>query len=170
METPILSIVVPTKNRYRTLRVLIEAILNWKAQDFELIIQDNSVNNSEILESIVGFRTDKRLKYFYEPKSLTLVENCELAIEKTNGEYICFIGDDDGLVEETTEICKWLKANEIESASFRKASYLWPDVEERLKGNSSLTGILHIPLAKGKVQLVDSKKSDKDIKKKGGTT
>ena len=49
-DNPIISIVVPTKNRYKYLKQFIILVESFKDERIELFIQDNSDDNSEILE------------------------------------------------------------------------------------------------------------------------
>ena len=46
----LLSIVVPTKNRYYYLKSLIKLVQSFNSNEIELVVQDNTENNSEILE------------------------------------------------------------------------------------------------------------------------
>ena len=46
----LLSIVVPTKDRYKYLKYLIELIASFNSDEVELVIQDNSEDNKEILD------------------------------------------------------------------------------------------------------------------------
>ena len=44
----LLSIIIPTKDRYHYLKECITTVLSVNTDDFELIIQDNTADNSEI--------------------------------------------------------------------------------------------------------------------------
>ena len=50
MERKLLSIVVPTKNRYYYLKYLIRLVDNLHSEEVELVIQDNSDYNNEFVE------------------------------------------------------------------------------------------------------------------------
>ena len=50
MKSPLLSIVVPTKNRYYYLLKLIELVESIGSPELELVIQDNSDDNDEFLK------------------------------------------------------------------------------------------------------------------------
>jgi glycosyltransferase involved in cell wall biosynthesis len=92
---PLLSIVIPTKNRYETLFPVIQALLKYiVGTDYEIIIQDNSEENSFSKDTIEKIN-DTRVKYFYTSLSLSVSDNTNLAISNSNGKYITFIGDDD---------------------------------------------------------------------------
>ena len=142
METPILSIVIPTKDRYSTLISIVKYFLSWDRADFEIVVQDNSLDNSVFEQELSTFRDDQRLKYSHITEPMPMIDNCSKAIERAKGDYVCFIGDDDGLIEATIDLCIWLKNKNYDSATFQRFSYDWPDLSKKL-GESSLTdGIL----------------------------
>ena len=63
--SPLLSIVIPTKNRYECLIPVISAILSHvESSDFELIVHDNSTSNDSVVDFFREHK-DFRLKYFY---------------------------------------------------------------------------------------------------------
>jgi glycosyltransferase involved in cell wall biosynthesis len=133
---PLLSIVIPTKNRYNYLKVLIEKIVILKNSNFELIVQDNSDDNSEF----VDFVESLPVLYEYVNRPLSVVENCDLGVKKAKGKYICMIGDDDGILLASS--LNFLKLNEnkdIDCYLFTKPSFAWPDTkhavwEDKLSG------------------------------------
>ena len=93
-DTILLSIVIPTYNRYQYLEGCLRATCTIDSNEIEIIVQDNSEDNTRGLE-IIQFINDNRIKYFHTKERLTVSENCSNAIEKTIGRFICFIGDDD---------------------------------------------------------------------------
>ena len=50
MQPLLLSIVIPTKNRYDYLCILIKSLLKNQSDEFEIIIQDNSDDNTLFIE------------------------------------------------------------------------------------------------------------------------
>lgn len=164
---PILSVVVPTKNRYEYLEVLIKALLKENSQDFELIIQDNSENNTAFRPYINAIK-DPRFVYNYYPDWLSVCDNCDMGILQAKGKYICMIGDDDGvLVEKCIEFCKWMDENAIDAAKVNPASYVWPDVTHSVWGNT-LSGKLEIANYSSKCSIIQLENELDDILKKGG--
>ena len=122
----LLSVVVPTKNRYTYLEKLVELVISFNSQEIELVIQDNSDSN----EAFKDFITEKTeaypwIKYYYENRYLTSVQNFDLAISRCTGEYVCFIGDDDGIVRNITHYVKWMKDNNVEALRSAHSVYFW---------------------------------------------
>ena len=117
---PIVSVVVPTKNRYKYLKHLISLIESFNDGRIELLVHDNSDDNSEILD----FLSNKKLVstyYYYDTDRLSMGENAERGINKARGEYICFIGDDDAVCRNIADCAEWMKKNDIDAV---RALYL----------------------------------------------
>jgi len=122
----IISVVVPTKNRYIYLKHLINLIDSFQYDNLEFVIQDNSDNNQEILEFLSQIN-NANIKYFYCNKKLSMSENSDLAVLNSRGEYVCFIGDDDGVCRNIVDCVLWMKKNDLDSIRMPRISYLWGD-------------------------------------------
>ncbi len=125
MSYPI-SVVVPTKNRYKYLKKLVELIIGFETDELELVIQDNSDDNVEIVEWLKD-KQHKWLKYHFCTDKLTSIQNFDKGICNATGDYVCFIGDDDGVVRNIIDCAKWMKRNNIEALKSIKTSYSWPE-------------------------------------------
>lgn len=164
---PILSVVIPTKNRYYYLKSLLEALLSEKSDEFEIIIQDNSDNNSEILNFLRTFKYDKRLKYNHTAGWLSVIDNCDLGVKAAKGEFVCMLGDDDGiLIKHALNLVRYLKNNDISAANVNKLSYSWPDVKHKVW--KEISGRLIIPDFKLKYSTLYASDEIRAIKKQGG--
>lgn len=125
-KNPILSIVVPTKDRYYYLKKLIELISGFGSTEIELVIQDNTEDNGAILDYLKTVQY-KNLKYFHQKDHIPISDNSTKAILNSTGEYVCFIGDDDGVLPSIIEVCKYMKLNEIDALLSSPVTYDWPD-------------------------------------------
>lgn len=124
---PIVSLVVPTKNRYQYLKQLIALVNDFHlGGKLELVIQDNSDNNIEIKTFLDEYKFSF-VKYFYTKENLSVAANSDLAIRNSSGEYVSFIGDDDGVTKYIVDCCSWMKANEIECVVPKGYSFQWSD-------------------------------------------
>jgi len=123
----LLSIVIPTKNRYEYLKHLVVALNSFESADFEVVIQDNSEDNSEFVDFIIPY-LGGRFKYFYCQEHLDVVANSDRAILNSCGEYVCFIGDDDGVSSRITELAAFMKKNQIDACNCTMGGFQWPDV------------------------------------------
>ncbi len=124
---PLLSIIVPTKNRYEYLKQCISTVQSIDGGSIELIIQDNSDNNKEILE-FISFIDYKNLKYFYTKEHISVIENCDLAMLNSTGRFVCMLGDDDTVTSKIVDVVKWLELKGIESCLGTIVRYNWPDL------------------------------------------
>lgn len=123
--TYLLSIVVPTKDRYPYLFQLIELIHGFNSNDIELVIQDNTADNKAVLKYLSNHDYE-HLKYFHTKEPISVSDNSTRAILNSTGEYICFIGDDDGVTHFIVDAVKWMKANNITTLKSIGAIHKWP--------------------------------------------
>ncbi len=129
MNTPLLSIIIPTRNRYKTLIPVIESIVSHiENSDIEIIIQDNSDDNSDFL-SYLNNKNFQIINYFYEQTKLSMVENSENAISNSNGKYLIFIGDDDTVNPIILDVVKKMDKENIKSLIYPIANYFYSDVK-----------------------------------------
>lgn len=148
----LLSLVVPTKNRYPYLKHLIQYIKSFNSDEIELVIQDNTTDNAEI----VGFIKEEdfvHLKYYHTKESISVGLNSDKAILNSTGEYVCLIGDDDGITPDIVEEIKKMKEQGCDSMITRNATYNWPDYKD--DSYFHLTGAMTVDMALGKNELVD---------------
>ncbi len=124
-QRPLLSIIIATKNRQKYAESAVASILRIPDPRLELIIQDNSDEGSLVtaLEVHLG---DSRLKYQYTPPPLSIVGNFNKAIELSTGEYVCMIGDDDGINPDIVAATEWARVNDIDAiVGSLTANYRW---------------------------------------------
>lgn len=125
---PLLSIVVPTKNRYIYLENFVRSFVAFESTEIELIIQDNSDTQSSEFVSFLREIEDVRIKYFYRNGWLSVVENCDLGIDVASGEYVCMLGDDDGMLFKVSlDVIRYCIKNKYDAIIVNKAEYYWPD-------------------------------------------
>lgn len=127
MNSPLLSIIIPTRNRYKTLIPVIESIMELNKSEIELIIQDNSDDNTVIKDYLLKSKYFS-LKYFYTSNKISMVENTELAIVNASGKYFIFIGDDDIVNPKIVEIVQYMDKNLIYCLIYPIANYFYKDV------------------------------------------
>lgn len=165
-KRPLLSIVVPTKNRYVYLKELVKLVTYFNEPEIEFVIQDNSDNNTEILEFLEESKF-QGVKYFYYDEHIPATENADRAILNSTGEYVCFIGDDDGIMRWTIDVVKYMKREGIDSLISNKPNYLWPDIKSAVV---DCAGTLDIILPTSKIRQVDVLKELNIVQHKGFLT
>lgn len=152
MNSPLVSIVVPTKDRYYYLKKLIELVESFKSSEIELVIQDNS-NDYKDFESYICEKDCNWIVYNHVEGQIPMSTNSDLAILNSHGEYVCFVGDDDGVTRYLPDCAKWMKANQIDAVLPAKVNYFWPDAKRGRVNDNRAT--LHYNTFSGIVRLAD---------------
>jgi len=166
-DKPKLTILIPTKDRYNTLKPLCK-YLNEKDANFEVIISDNSSDNSPISEFIKTL--NNKFIYIHEHKPLSMRDNCDRGIHLASGEYITMIGDDDGVIIDNIFSClKVLDAEGMDFALSQNCKYMWPNLKVRLFGNKSY-GILRNFDKKDNNKIIFSKRELEKVGELGGVS
>lgn len=111
---PLISIFVPTRNRYVYLKNLIKLIESFNDERIELVIHDNSDSNIEILEYLNSFDLVST-KYYYYQGFLTMSDNSTKAFLHCSGEYVCMIGDDDAVCHNIAECAEWMRTFDVDA-------------------------------------------------------
>jgi glycosyltransferase involved in cell wall biosynthesis len=163
-----LSIIIPTKNRYNCLIPVVESILtNINRLDFEIVIQDNSDFNEEVISFIDKNKKDSRIKYFYTKHSIPISENTIKAIDNSSGKYLCFIGDDDMVCSDICDIVDDLESKNIECLIYNAGYYWWDSVKFEKKDHYHDNKNLWLPKNKSKdlIKLNSNIELEKTLKK-----
>lgn len=165
---PLLSIVVPTKNRHYYLKYLVQYFCSVKSDKIELIIHDNSEKNAITdFEKIIESFNDSRIKYLYSFDELSVIDNCNLAISNASGDYVTMIGDDDVFSKHIIEYIEIFKAAGVQAILPIKSSYTWPNVKPRLY-QDALSGVYSVTKFNFKRIKIDVNKELAQVLKRGG--
>ena len=90
-----ISIVIPTRNRPETLLYSLQTVLAQRDPNFEIVVSDNSDDN--VTCSLINQLADHRIVYVKTPTLLSMTDNWNHAFKAVSGDYVLYIGDDDGL-------------------------------------------------------------------------
>lgn len=165
---PLLSILIPTKNRYRTLIPVVTEILTRIADpQLEIVICDNSDPRSLEVDALVA--SDRRIRYLHSPEAISIVENTERGLAACNGEYLCFIGDDDLVSPHIMTIVRWLKGVGEDCLIYPPARYWWSDVVFAKESQFEHPGAFWLPrVGDTGVRRLSSKAELARVYKRGG--
>jgi glycosyltransferase involved in cell wall biosynthesis len=125
MNETLLTVIIPTKNRQRTALFAIESVLRIKSKRLELVVQDCSDIDTLKDKLRIKYSHDKRLKYFYTNKKLSMNQNWSEALDHAKGKYVYGIGDDDGVLPSIIQVAEWMELNHAECAIPLKIQYIW---------------------------------------------
>lgn len=91
-KNPLVSIILPTKNRPKIIQNAINSIIKQSYKNWELVVVNDGGNDiSDIIERI----GDKRIKYFNCEQSMGKSHANNLGIKKASAEIIAYLDDDD---------------------------------------------------------------------------
>jgi hypothetical protein len=167
VNTPILSIVVPVRNHLYA-RGMLRGVLALPDPDIELVLHDASVER-DLAEFIEREVSDPRLRYHFVGRGLSLYRNFNAAAELATGDYVCFVGEDDGVSAEIGAVARWASANRLDAVrDTRLVRYYWPD----MSGSelvSSHSGKMFIRTGfTGQARLADVERSLQMLARRGG--
>lgn len=123
MKKYLISVIIPTRNRSEYALECVKSVLNATSDATEIIVQDNS-DKPELMNAFSGV---DRVKYRYESKQLSFVDNFSIALKGASGNYICFIGDDDTVLSSIEHVALAALANGFAAVMQDSIpSYNWP--------------------------------------------
>ena len=122
---PLFSIVIPTRDRTRTLRACLRTAVAAADDATEIVVHDNStVEGADRVVADVG---DARVRHV-RVRDLAMTENWDAAVRAAEGAWVTVLGDDDGLMPFAVRAARAAAdATGAEVIAWRKARYCWPD-------------------------------------------
>ncbi len=112
-----ISIIIPTLERPKALRELIQNLTQLMNKEMELIVVDDS---KESLEEVVNSWSDQSIQYISRGRKLGVSSARNIGAELAKGEYLLFFDDDDDFTSD------WLK--DFMSASLTSADLISCDM------------------------------------------
>ncbi len=126
----LLSVVIPTRNRQKYAIDSILQIQRVTDERVQIVVQDNS-DDSSLEDMILSKRVGDRVKYTYIKERISGVDNYAGGIAQSDGEYVCCIGDDDGVLRKIVDVVELAKRNNINAIKPGvQASYIWPETSK----------------------------------------
>jgi glycosyltransferase involved in cell wall biosynthesis len=92
------SVLIPTRNRLEYLRYAVETVRRQSYEDWEIVIADNA--SDEDVAGYVGELADPRVIYTRSDDFIPVTDNWNRALERSTGDYVIMLGDDDGLLQD----------------------------------------------------------------------
>jgi len=93
IESPLVSFCMSTYKRPEILYNQLNILLKQEYSNFEIVISDNDIDLSA--KSVIEQINDSRIKYFSNSFNLGMVKSFNKSIERSKGEFIVMITDDD---------------------------------------------------------------------------
>lgn len=131
---PLFSIVIPTCERLKLLEDCLKSVLSQSFADWEAIVVDNGSKGEEI-GLLISQINDDRIKYFRSNTKYdrSIARNTGLAY--SNGEFICFVDDDDLLMPDYLATFKtWYDTHPNPNRSILRCAYAKQEKGKRTLG------------------------------------
>lgn len=163
---PLISILVATRNRQLYAAALIKDVLSWADQQLEIIVEDNS--DSEWLGTLLGAAlSNSRLHYRYNCQPISSIDNFNNTVAQSSGEFVCMVGDDDGVNPTIVEVAAWAHKHDVHCVTGNvKLEYIWPCVDAN---GVSIPGTLSYPAFGGTHEYADPAACQRGLAERGGT-
>ena len=124
---PRFSVVIPTRERPETLSVSLGTCLDQDYDDYEVVVCDNF--SGPTTRQVVEGLKSPRIRYVRSDGPLAMADNWDLAYRHSRGDYVMFLGDDDGLMPYALrELDALLRRSQVPAITWNWAVYAWPDV------------------------------------------
>ena len=125
---PMLSVVIPTRERAITLKETLRTVVTQDYTNLEIIVSDNC-SNDNTKEIVDGFN-DSRIIYTTTSKRVGMASNWEHGLSLVTGDYVMFLGDDDGLLPDAcSDIANLIVTCKPKAVIWQKADYCWPGAQ-----------------------------------------
>lgn len=122
---PVLSVVIPTHERFRYARYTVDAVLRM-SDDIEVVVSDTSTKDAWSDAGLYG--SSDRLKIVRPPTGISVVDNFNIALGHATGDFICFIGDDDLVTPDVIQIVRRAAAEGVDAIRFAfPVLFYWHD-------------------------------------------
>ncbi len=120
-----LSVPIPTRERADTLYHTIRTCVSQDYDNLEIIVSDNA-SNDNTRDVAFSFK-DKRIRYINTGKRLGMSSNWEFGLSHVTGDFVMFLGDDDGLLPATvSDVNDTRSQHPYPALIWKKADYSWP--------------------------------------------
>jgi len=124
---PFFSVVIPTLERADTFEHALATVVAQAHSSLEIVVQNNGGDPGT--RRVVEAAGDSRIRLFETSDVLPMTQNWERALGNARGEWVTFLGDDDGLLPDACEVAGAVleDVGEDELLSWEPFLYLWPD-------------------------------------------
>lgn len=126
------SIIVPCRNGMPYLSDAIQSILSQSFSNYELIISDDHSTDGT-KDWLTTIKADTNVKYIEPGIELSMVEHWEWALNHASGDWLIFLGQDDGVQPYFFRLAEELTSEAVKKSlriiMSRRAYFFWPGCE-----------------------------------------
>lgn len=125
---PRLSLIVPTRERAAYVEHSLRTCVANPDAQLEIVVIDNA--STDGTREAVARVVDPRIRYVRNDQRLSMRDNFEKGLSLAQGDILCFIGDDDGIMPfAVARALDLFDRHDIAAVSAARASYFWPDLQ-----------------------------------------
>jgi glycosyltransferase involved in cell wall biosynthesis len=126
---PVISVVIPTRDRPETLKSCLAALKHHVSNRIEIVVHDNCSAPETRDVVMAAQKLDPRIRYFRAPFSTSQRHNFELGLAAATGDYMTIIGDDDGFCLGSLDwLAKHLVKEPADAVRWHLVHYAWPSL------------------------------------------
>ena len=138
---PKFTVVIPTRERSTTLHHALRTCVEQTYEPLEIIVSDNA--SLDDTRAVVESFADPRIRYVNTGRRLSMSRNWEFALSHVTGDFVTYVGDDDGLLPNAVaDVAALLAKHGAKALSWNKVQYCWPNHPQ-----PEYAGLMGIPLA-----------------------
>lgn len=128
-----LTVMIPTRERCETLHHTLATCVGQEYPNFEIIVSDNA--STDDTRAVVAAFDDPRIRYIETGRRLSMAGNFEFALNHSTGDYLMFLGDDDGLLPGALQrVADLVHETGQQAIISSQALYYWPNaLDERTR-------------------------------------
>ena len=146
MNQPLVTVITVTLNRGKLIGRCIDSVLGQTYRNLQHVVVDGG--STDETDEVISQYSDDRLIYIKLQENLPFKICKEMALERSKGDYICFLDSDDEYLP--TKIEKQVKLIESLSPEYGMV-YCWMTYFDSSRGNSVIR--VHKPQLRGFVPL-----------------
>jgi len=136
MNTPYLTVVIPTLKRPDTIYWTLKTVLNQDYSNYSIIVSDNFSNDNT--KDIVDSFKSAKIKYINTGRKLSMSHHFEFVLQHIDKGYVTILGDDDGLLPNSlSKVAAIIEKHKVQAIGWKFGNFNW-------KG---LTPFFMIPMA-----------------------
>ena len=134
------TVMIPTRERCETLHYTLASCVAQDYPEFEIIVSDNA--STDDTRAVVAAFDDPRIRYVETGRRLSMAGNFEFALSHATGDYLMFLGDDDGLVPGALQrVADLVRQTGQQAIISSQASYYWPNaLDESVRNRLVFSG------------------------------
>ena len=163
---PLISILIATRNRQIYAAALVNDIISWADDRTEIVVEDNSDSNSltTLLHDAIA---SGAIRYHFNSAAISSIDNFNNAIENSSGQFVCLVGDDDGVNPAIVSVAAWAFDSDIDCVTGSvEQEYIWPADNSAIGGTP---GRLSYPTYSGRHDFSDHEACRSGLLARGAT-